>query len=219
MSLEPRFRWNVSLPHDPDRPWPSSWKFYPSPRTFTQVPFVPFMTNSMSAHVTVNIYFNNTNFILFSHLYISRWSQRQTCRFLHYHYPHGGPTWLPPPPGRWWAPCPPAWQAAGTAWSATTLPTGGFPSQCPSTSGPGRSLRLLPTRWSTRSSTSRGSSEGPRHLKVTVRSSTTSAGLFVKKKKETFEDSFQRYSNFFVIFFVKQTFHWQSGPFMEIGTL
>ena len=112
-------------------------------------------------------------------------------------------SWLPPPlttwsppPGRWWAPCPPAWQAAGTAWSATTLPTGGFPSQCPSTSGPGRSLSLLPTRWSTRSSTSRGSSEGPRHLKVTVRSSTTSAGLFVKKKKETFEDSFQRYSNF-----------------------
>ena len=43
-----------------------------------------------------------------------------------------------------------------------------------------------------RSSTSRGSSEGPRHLQVTVRSSTTSAGLFVKKTKETFEDSFQR---------------------------
>jgi hypothetical protein len=44
------------------------------------------------------------------------------------------------------------------------------------------------------SRTSRGSSEsaGTRRLQVTVRSSTTSGGLFVKKVKESFEDSFHR---------------------------
>ena len=54
------------------------------------------------------------------------------------------------------------------------------------------SLGGPPSSFGTASRTSRESSEGRRHLQVTVRSSTTSGGLFVKKETESFEGSFQR---------------------------